>query len=96
MLPAKIQMDVNLPHTNSMELVEAKITAAKLGTPVAAREVHQILESVPGVVQVRLDGEHVFVVYDPVQITKKELSAKLAKSGHEVSEVKAGRDSPMA
>lgn len=61
-----------------MELVEAEITAAKMGSPVAAKEVHQLLEAEPGVMQVRLEGEHVFVVYDPVQITKKELSEKLA------------------
>ena len=89
-------MDINIPGSQSMELVEAKITAAKMGSPLAAHQVHEALESLPGVVQLRLEEDHVFVVYDPMQITKKELSEILAKSGHAVSEVKAGRDSPMA
>jgi copper chaperone CopZ len=85
------------PHTGAEELIQADIKATGLSSAAADKEVHEALDPAPGVEQVRVEpeGKSVVVLYDPVQVTKKEISEKLAKAGHPAEEVKIERDSIM-
>jgi copper chaperone CopZ len=87
----------NQPHTGAEEFIQADITAEGLSDAAADKEVHEALDPAPGVEQVRVepDAKSVVVLYDPVQVTKKEISEKLAEAGHPAEEVQIERDSIM-
>ena len=87
-------MNERLPA--SIELVQAKICVRDLAETVAQAEIVPAIQKLPGVQSVQIAGGELHVVYDPLQMSEKELERVIGASGHPTCGGEAERDSPFA
>ena len=87
-------MNERLPA--SIELVQAKICVRDLGEALAQNEIVATVQKLPGVQSVQIVGGELHVVYDPLQVSEKEIEQAIGASGHPTCGGEAERDSPFA
>lgn len=87
-------MNERLPA--SVELVQAKICVRDLSQALAETEIVATVQKLPGVQSVQTAEDGLHVVYDPLQVSEKEIERAIGASGHPTCGGEAERDSPFA
>jgi hypothetical protein len=87
-------MNERLP--TSVELLQAKICVRDLGEALAQAEIVEIVQKLAGVQSVQIAGGELHVVYDPLQVSEKEIERAIGAGGHPTCGGEAERDSPFA
>ena len=79
-----------------IELVDAEFHLGGLNTPADEQAVSSLLNGMEGVRSLTISEGKVFAEYDPLSVTKAEMSEALEKAGYQIMEVECGRASPIS
>jgi hypothetical protein len=84
-------------ETDSLhEFVEVEMRLKGLEDPVRARALLDLLQELKGVKEVAIDGDKVALAYEPVSITREELSERIRGAGFQIGSVETAAASPVA
>ena len=81
-----------VPH----DFIDAEISVAGLETPADEQGLNSALSGLEGIQTLTISGGKVAVEYDPVRITKAQLSEVIGRAGFRVVEVESGPASSIA
>ena len=81
-----------LPH----EFIDAEISITGLETPADEQALHSALSGLDGIQTLHISRGKVAVEYDPMQVTKAQLSEVISRAGFRVAEVESRPASSIA
>jgi copper chaperone CopZ len=92
MTPAEAPTPDPVPH----EFIDAEISVAGLETPADEQTLTSALSGLDGIQTLNISKGKVAVEYDPICVTKAQLSEVISRAGFRVAEVESGRASSIA
>jgi hypothetical protein len=84
------------PDQTPREFIDAEIAVGGLDTPADEQALSSALSCLDGIQTLSVAGGKVAVEYDPVRITKAQLSEKIASAGYRVAEVESAPASAIS
>jgi copper chaperone CopZ len=81
-----------VPH----DFIDAEISVAGLKTPADEQALNSALSELDGIQTLNISGGKIAVEYDPLRITKAQLSEVIGRAGFRVAEVESGPASSIA
>jgi copper chaperone CopZ len=88
--------DLPDPGTVPHNFVDAEISVAGLETPADEQALNSVLSGLDGIKNLNISVGNVAVEYDPVRITKRQISEAIKGAGFDVREVESGLASPIS
>ena len=76
--------------------MQARIEVDDLDAPETAAEITAAVQDLPGVKAVTVVKTELHVIYDPLQITEREIEENIRKRGHHPLSGESERESPLA
>ena len=92
MASAEVPTPDSVPH----EYIDAEISVAGLETPADEQALSSALSGLDGIQTLNISRGKVAVEYDPIRITKAQLSEVISRAGFHVAEVESGPASSIA
>ncbi|HZJ15532.1 MAG TPA: heavy-metal-associated domain-containing protein [Chthoniobacteraceae bacterium] len=81
-----------VPH----EFIDAEFSVAGLETPADEQTISSALSGLDGIQSLKISRGKVVVEYDPIRITKAQLSEVIIRAGFRIAEVESGPASAIA
>jgi len=88
--------DVPAPSPVPHDYIDAEFSVPGLKTPADEQKLNSILSGLDGIENLRISSGKVAVEYDPLRITKAQLSEAIGNAGFPVEEVESGLASPIS
>ncbi|MDQ3625441.1 MAG: hypothetical protein M3463_23700, partial [Verrucomicrobiota bacterium] len=88
--------DAPTPDSVPHDFIDVEICVSGLETPADEQKLHSALSGMEGIQNLSISGGKVAVEYDPVRITKAQLSEAIISAGFRVAEVESGPASPIS
>src|SRR5687768_141189 len=78
-----------------VNFIDAELSVAGLDNPGAQQQLTEVLTGVEGLQNFSIKGGALSVEYDPIQVTKAELSEVITRAGFEIIDVETGSASSI-